>query len=825
MPYRKLVILSIFIFGVLLVLPWISVVRGAQAAENLTSEQDDVTDLFMPISPKILAQTGTADLSVSKTVTPEHPSVGDLVTYTIEITNLGPEFASGVFLTDTLPTEVTFVNAIPPADYDPDIGWWDVGVLDVNQTLTLTIFAEVNADGLGLTVTNTAYDASSDLSDPDLTDNADTAVFTVQSTRLIGRVLDADTSQPVLGATVLVTDTLNHSYSTLTSASGWYTFTETVSQPLAAGDATVSARKTGFYQPSGAVTKNLIANQDNTQDFSLNTTDLRVTMTDGRTTVTPGQEYSYVVRVINDGTIDASDFVITDTLSQYLTIISDTLPVDYTKSGDVYTWRVTDDVPSTSGEVGPYTITVEVDSSLPGSSTSITNAVEVGTSSPEANTSNNSASDTNNASGSHNVSITLSVSPASVRTGQNATYTIRVSNSGTSSVTDVTVTDTFSQYVDVSSASTTKGSRTIDSSARRVTANVGTLDSNQSATITVVTTVNSTARTNLTVSNSASVSYRFGGSTFTKTSSSASFSLVFSTTLPGTGGIELRAKDAPPSVTTVATLSAILLIGIGIFTFIYGLRMRSRQSDWGGWALRMGLLFTFAGMLFGFAAWGFSNIPSTQSSDTSVSLLNSSVKTMTTPQLPEDPAWEGVVQNEEPSPLPDFPIPEPTHIPQDENGKTADSSPVNRIVLPSLGVDTIVKYVPFDGFSWLIAGLQEEVAWMGDTSWPGLGSNTGFAGHVTLWNGRDGPFRNLDQLQTDDPVTIYTEENQYTYQVREKTVVSDIEMSVIQPTSGSHITLITCTNWDVAASLYRDRLIVSADLVSVTPIQGAVQGN
>jgi len=36
-------------------------------------------------------------------------------------------------------------------------------------------------------------------------------------------------------------------------------------------------------------------------------------------------------------------------------------------------------------------------------------------------------------------------------------------------------------------------------------------------------------------------------------------------------------------------------------------------------------------------------------------------------------------------------------------------------------MDTVVKYVPYDGLTWLIAGLQQEIAWMGDTSWPGLG--------------------------------------------------------------------------------------------------------
>ena len=71
-----------------------------------------------------------------------------------------------------------------------------------------------------------------------------------------------------------------------------------------------------------------------------------------------------------------------------------------------------------------------------------------------------------------------------------------------------------------------------------------------------------------------------------------------------------------------------------------------------------------------------------------------------------------------------------------------------RIVIPGILLDTEVKSVPYDGDSWMISGLREEIAWMGNTSWPGLGSNTGFAGHVTVAGLGDGPFRHLDELQS-----------------------------------------------------------------------------
>ncbi|MFM8322643.1 MAG: sortase, partial [Chloroflexota bacterium] len=166
--------------------------------------------------------------------------------------------------------------------------------------------------------------------------------------------------------------------------------------------------------------------------------------------------------------------------------------------------------------------------------------------------------------------------------------------------------------------------------------------------------------------------------------------------------------------------------------------------------------------------------------------------------------------------LPDFPIPSPTAmVSVGPQGISPDSSAVTRLVAPSLALDTEVKYVPFNGETWLIGGLRQEIAWMGDTSWPGLGGNTGLAGHVDLANGDAGPFWNLNSLKPGDEITIYTQKNRYTYKVREQRVVEDYDVSVLEQTSSPQITLITCTGWDADLRTYLQRLIVYADLVSI----------
>ena len=176
--------------------------------------------------------------------------------------------------------------------------------------------------------------------------------------------------------------------------------------------------------------------------------------------------------------------------------------------------------------------------------------------------------------------------------------------------------------------------------------------------------------------------------------------------------------------------------------------------------------------------------------------------------------------------MPDFPIPPPTLPATSAPGEPQpDTSAIQRLLIPTLGLDAEVKYVPFDGLTWKIAGLKQEIAWMGETSWPGLGSNTGLAGHITLRDGSDGPFRHLDQLQPEDIVTLYTEQNIYTYKIRSQAITAGDDFTIIQPTSFNQLTLITCTDWDADIAAYLKRLVVYADLAKIEPIKLGSHGN
>jgi len=98
-----------------------------------------------------------ADLAVTKTVSTASPTLGSTVTFTITARNNGPAAASGVQVSDLLPSGYTFVSATPSrGSYVAGTGVWAVGTLagsGSGNTATLSLVATVLATG---TYNNTA---------------------------------------------------------------------------------------------------------------------------------------------------------------------------------------------------------------------------------------------------------------------------------------------------------------------------------------------------------------------------------------------------------------------------------------------------------------------------------------------------------------------------------------------------------------------------------------------------------------------------------------------------------------------------------------------
>ena len=111
-----------------------------------------------------------SDLAVVKSVNVSSANYGDLVKWTLVISNNGPNRATGVYVVDTLPRGFEYVSSnLPRGSYSN--GKITVGNLDVGEVLTYDIITRVSATG---TFTNIANITGKEY-DYDLSNNKDTA--------------------------------------------------------------------------------------------------------------------------------------------------------------------------------------------------------------------------------------------------------------------------------------------------------------------------------------------------------------------------------------------------------------------------------------------------------------------------------------------------------------------------------------------------------------------------------------------------------------------------------------------------------------------------
>lgn len=410
--------------------------------------------------------------------------------------------------------------------------------------------------------------------------------------------------------------------------------------------------------------------------------------------------------------------------------------------------------------------------------------------------------------------ISVKVTPTEARIGQSFTFSIEVINSGNGPSADAVVADSFPAYIDVDTVTTSKG--TVQKSAHSFTVALGPIIGGEKITITAVVKVNSSATKTETLSNVVTLTY--GGVTKT---ASVSYKVVV-TGLPGTGELPLDWRERLRPARADSDQMAVTLLGLlGGLLLLSGTVIRGGTGAAGRWMIPLGGLMLAVALLAGCT---IARQPQPQ--EPILSLPATATQTLLASDaqvspVPHRPAYEFSTPEAVPIvTLPSYPIPTPQISATPQAGQPApDTSPVVRIAIPALVLDTKVAYVPWDGYTWWITGLREEVAWLGNTSWPGLGSNTALAGHVTVRGLGDGPFRHLDELPAGEIIMLYTERNVYTYKVREKAIVEEGDLTVTAPTANPQVTLITCVEWNDELQMYLRRLVVFADLVDVRPIE------
>ncbi len=131
---------------------------------------------------------------------------------------------------------------------------------------------------------------------------------------------------------------------------------------------------------------------------------------------------------------------------------------------------------------------------------------------------------------------------------------------------------------------------------------------------------------------------------------------------------------------------------------------------------------------------------------------------------------------------------------------TPTGAAVAIIRIPKIDVEKAV----IEGVS--VNALKEGPGHYPTTPLPGQPGNAAIAGHRTTYGA---PFYRLDELNPGDEIQVTTRQGEFTYKVRDKTIVAPTQNEVLDPSEENLLTLTTCNPRFSAAQ----RLIVVGVLV------------
>ncbi|MBA3780411.1 MAG: DUF11 domain-containing protein [Nocardioides sp.] len=460
-----------------------------------------------------------ADVSITKTATPEPVTAGNQIAYTLTARNAGPNPAAGVQVTDTLPTGVTYVSSAPSAgscSFDTPTLTCSLGTLASGATATLSVVVRVPPDSEATAVTNVAR-VSATTSDPNAANNTASASSSLVRQADLSLAKSAAPATPVPGTDVTytlvatndgasrangvtVTDTLPSTLTVRSATSDRGTCTITGSQvSCAAGalDPGQTVRVTVVVGvPSNATTAPLVNNArvgsttpdpDASNNAATATVtpvapraDLVVTKQAVTSPVVAGRPVQYLVTVTNNGPSDASTVTLDDATP---TTVSGVTATPTAGSCTVTGGTVSCALGAlASGRSVQVTIGAQV---AAGATDTLVNSATAASPTTDPTPGNNTGTSSVTVATSADLSITKSATPVPVLDGDVATYSIVVTNNGPSVARAVGVVDQVPAPLTYLSSSSTQGTCTPAGSPTNVSCAVGDLPVGGSATITL----------------------------------------------------------------------------------------------------------------------------------------------------------------------------------------------------------------------------------------------------------------------------------------------------------------------------------------------------
>ena len=440
---------------------------SGQTLTNRISNTQDQLDSNATIDDDDESVVVTAvDLITVKTVNNATPQEGDVVTFSLEVTNNGPDDATNVKVIDQLPAGVTYVSDDRSGFYDPVTGVWFIGDLANGATVNLNINTTVNNGTAGSSIENVALAASGDQTDASTNgDQLSATIYVNNETDIVlSKTVDnafpnggdkinytivVENKGPIDATNIVISDVLptGLTYVSSTPSSGVYSNSDWTMSSLTVGESeTLQLEVLVSSDADGQVLTNTISNtqdqfdNNNTADdldetIVVASADLVTQKSVDNTTPEEGDVIVYTINVRNIGPNDATNVSLIDHLPIGVTYVSDDSSGDYDFNSGVWT------IPSiANGAAAILNISAAVDVGTAGKSVVNTTTAAFGDQS-NSSTVGDQLEATIYVDNETDIAETKVVNNAMPNEGDVVLFTIEVQNNGPIAATNLEIMD------------------------------------------------------------------------------------------------------------------------------------------------------------------------------------------------------------------------------------------------------------------------------------------------------------------------------------------------------------------------------------------------